>query len=186
MALDILEWGSIAVMVIGIFIWGPEKVPAIMKTLGGARRDLESYTKQFQGITKELTTAAGTGNIDSLMGTLTGLAGSSTKTEAGSAAQAEAAGAGAAGAVAQDPSGDKLLVDMAKKLEISTQGKTRDQIQSEIVAKASRGPATSVDATQVQPAQESTSAPTAEESSVQEPAGAPGAQESPAQSPAAS
>jgi Sec-independent protein translocase protein TatA len=184
MALDMLEWGTIAVMGIAIFIWGPEKVPEIAKTLGNARRDLESYTKQFQGITKELSNAAGTGNIDSLMGTLTGLAGDSTKAAVGDAAVAGAAGAAeAADGVA---SGDKLLVDMAKKLQISTQGKTRDQIQGEIVARASHGPATPVDATQVQPPEGSASTPAAEETPAQEPAAAPMAQESPPESPAAS
>jgi len=181
MALDVLEWGVIAVMGIAIFIYGPEKVPQIAKTLGNARRDLDVYTKQFQGITKELTSSVGSGNIDSIMGTLTGLAGSVT---------GPAAAEAPAGATAEDASGDKLLVDMAKKLQIPTHGKTREQIQSEIIAKASQGPATPVEATQVPSEQAGTASPEAPESPPQQAADAPAppvppAQESPP-SPAAS
>jgi hypothetical protein len=189
LALDVLEWGTIAVMGIAIFIWGPEKVPEIAKTLGNARRDIEGYTKQFQGITKELTTAAGTGNIDSIMGTLTGLAGTATGAAAATAGDATASaapGGAATGSPAPDISGDKLLVDMAKKLEISTAGKTREQIQAEIIARASKGPATPVEATQVEPVQDATSGPTGQGEGIQEPSAAPSAQESPPQSPAAS
>jgi hypothetical protein len=186
MALDVLEWGTIAVMGIAIFIWGPEKVPEIAKTLGNARRDLESYTKQFQGITKELTTAAGTGNIDSIMGTLTGLAGSTAAGAVGNAAPAGTPSPAVAEGAAPDISGDKLLVDMAKKLEINTQGKTREQIQTEIIARASKGPATPVDATQVDVPQDSPSAPNAQEAPVQEPEAGPEPQQSEPQSPSAS
>ncbi|MGA2666179.1 MAG: twin-arginine translocase TatA/TatE family subunit [Nitrososphaerales archaeon] len=45
------------------------------------------------------------------------------------------ASAPAAGAVATASTGD-TLIDTAKRLGISTEGKTRDQISSEIVAKA--------------------------------------------------
>jgi len=172
MALDLLEWGTIAVMVMAVFLWGPEKVPEIAKTLGNARRDLESYTRQFQGITKELTTAAGTGNIDSLMGTLTGLAENPSKL-AGNAGKDSPA---ASQAPASDPasSGDKLLVEMAKKLQISTQGKTREQIQSEIVARASQGQATPVEATQVLGTGDATPAPNSGETVAEDPRGEPG------------
>jgi len=79
-----------------------------------------------------------------------------------------------------------LLVEMAKKLQIPTQGKTRDQIQNEIIARASHGPATPVDATQVQPPQEPASTLVEEETSAQEAEAAPAAQEPTPQSPAAS
>jgi len=170
MALDILELGTIAVIGVVILIWGPEKVPEIVKTLGNARRDLESYTRQFQGITKDLSTAASTGNIDSLMGTLTGFSEKPGKTKAGDTKETEAAAASAS-AEDQAASGDRLLVEMAKKLQIPTQGKTRDEIQTEIIAKASQGPATPVEATQVQAPGEAAPPPTPDQATAPDPAG---------------
>jgi len=171
MALDLLELGSIALIGVAILIWGPDKVPEIAKTLSGARRDLESYTRQFQGLSQELSTAAGTGNIDSLMGTLTGI-GERVSKDAGRAGGETAA---ATAEVAESP--DKMLLDMAKKLEIPTRGKTREEIQSEIVARASKGQATPVEATQVQTVgdaapvdQAPAEAPTAEEPTAPAPA----------------
>lgn len=150
MALDVLEWGIIAVMVIGIFIWGPEKVPEIARTIGNARRDIDAYTRQFQGISRELTTSVGTGNIDSIMGTLTGLANGQVGAPAGNTAEGTVTSPPPAPPTIAD---DKTLIEMAKKLKISTQGKTRDQIQAEIVAKANQGEATPVTATEVTQAQ---------------------------------
>jgi len=181
LALDMLEWGTIAIMGLAILIWGPEKVPEIAKTLAKARRDFEGYTKQFEGIGKELTNTVGTGDIDGLMGTLTGFAGESTEAaeasavQEGPAAQVGAQGVAEVAAEVHDFSGDKLLVEMAKRLQISTQGKTRDQIQAEIIAKASRGPAVPVDATQVSPSQEAAEAPAGPETPAQEPSTAPAA-----------
>jgi hypothetical protein len=183
MALDILEWGIIGVMVVSIFIWGPEKVPEIAKTIGNARRDIESYTKQFQGISKELTNSVGTGNIDAIMGTLTGLSGG--RLPAAPEDPAQAPPIDTTPAPVGDVSGDTLLIDMAKKLKISTRGKTRDQIQSEIISHASQGPATPVVATQVTPSG-STEPPTAQETPAPEPETAAPAQEPSAQSPSAS
>ncbi|MDA4121715.1 MAG: twin-arginine translocase TatA/TatE family subunit [Thaumarchaeota archaeon] len=177
MALDILEWGIIAVMGIAIFIYGPERVPQIAKTIGNARREIDNYTKQFQGITRELTNAAGTGNIDSIMGTLTGFGADPT--------QAEAAAQQPPAPVAP-PMDDAQLIDMAKKLSISTRGKTRDQIQADIVAKASEKPADHVEVTEVQPAQ-SDASPTAvaPEPSSDAPVPADARPEAPSQTPAA-
>src|SRR5580700_1983675 len=64
MALDILEWGVIAIMGASILIWGPEKVPEIAKTLGRAKKEFDGATKQLQGITKELQTGMNNGNFD--------------------------------------------------------------------------------------------------------------------------
>ena len=50
------------------------------------------------------------------------------------------------------PQDDAQLIEMAKTLNISTRGKTREQISMEIVSKASQKPADHVEAVQVEPA----------------------------------
>lgn len=176
MALDPLEWGVIAVMGIAIFIWGPDKVPEIAKTLGQARRDIDAATKQFQGIAKEFQNAAGTGNLDGLMNVLPGMAGVVTgqqtaataapPADAAQSAPNAAAAAVPAAPVEEEVSDDTLLIDMARKLNIFTQGKTKEEIQELIVAKASQSPVESVTASEVQPE----GAATAGETSQQAPA----------------
>ena len=92
---DPLQWIVIGVIVIAIFLWGPQKIPELAKGLGRARREFEQATKEGEGL---ITSAP-----------------------------------------AQVPSGgDQLLLDTARKLGISTEGKTREQISAEIVAKANR------------------------------------------------
>jgi len=170
MALDILEWGVIAVIGISIFLFGPDKGADIAKKLGAARRDLDAATKQLSGMSKELGGAAGTGGIDGLLGGLlsgnpTPVAGQTPGQIADAAGSVPGAvapqitkfgdavtpaptilGASAATTAATTPksgvlSGDRLLVDMARTLGISTQGKTRDDIQGEIIARAAQAPA---------------------------------------------
>lgn len=152
--LDAIELGVVAVMAISVFIWGPDKIPDIAKTLSTARKELNVYTKQLQGITKELESSINTGNFDNLSSVLTGaVAGPLTGAPATTSpvAAATAAPALAAPDVAQTSasttplrtdapppvkSGDQLLLEMAKQLRIKTAGKTRDEIQNEILTRA--------------------------------------------------
>ncbi len=142
MALDALEIGVIALMGIAVFIWGPEKVPEIARTIGNARKQLDGYTRQLQGISKELQTSMDTGNFDNLGNVLTGAAAgpiSGAPTEsAGSTVPSETQTPVAPSSPLAAPavkSGDQLLLEMAKQLRITTQGKTRDEIQTEILAR---------------------------------------------------
>jgi Sec-independent protein translocase protein TatA len=190
MALDPLELGVIALMGIAVFIWGPEKVPEIAKQIATARKQLDVYTKQLNGITKELQTSMTTGNIDNLSNVLTsvgvgvdpGPTASNPSTEeiaratAGSPSSPGLSPATATpatampapmllspAAVMKNPailmsspppvvkSGDQLLLEMAKQLGIATQGKTRDDIQNEILACAAQ-PTDSTDSTEAQTA----------------------------------
>ena len=153
MVLDALEIGVVVLMAVGVLVWGPEKVPEIAKTISNARKQLEGYTKQLSGISKELQASMDTGNFDNLSNVLTGASAgpiSGTPTAAEVAAATQNAGAPAvspAPAAAQVPfsplsppvvkSGDQLLLEMAKQLRVSTQGKTRDEIQAEILERAS-------------------------------------------------
>ena len=151
MALDVLEIGVVVMMAIGILVWGPEKVPEIARTIGNARKQLDGYTKQLAGISKELQTSVNTGNFDNLGNVLTGAAagpisGNPTTEEVAAATQGANTAATATaspsppisgGAPTVVKSGDELLLEMAKQLRIPTQGKTRDEIQSEILARSS-------------------------------------------------
>lgn len=155
MVLDALEIGVVVLMAIGVLVWGPEKVPEIAKTISNARKQLDGYTKQLSGLTKELQTSMNTGNFDNLGNVLTGAAagplseGASPSPEEMAAAAANAQSGSPAPSVAPPApgtsslappvpkSGDELLLEMAKQLRITTQGKTRDEIQSEILARAS-------------------------------------------------
>ncbi len=147
MVLDALELGVVAIMGIAVFIWGPEKIPEIAKTLTSLKKEVDVYTKQLQGLTKELQTSMNTGNFDNLSNVLTGAAAApAAQGPAGlaTAAGVAAAPGAAAAALSSRPdtppavkTGDQLLLEMAKQLGIKTTGKTRDEIQNEILTRAS-------------------------------------------------
>jgi sec-independent protein translocase protein TatA len=150
MALDILEWGVIAIMGASILIWGPEKVPDIAKTLGRAKKEFDGATKQLQGITKELQTGINSGNfdIDSLSNALLG-AGARASSVPGNLSPGEMAQAPAGSVVNIGPNGvptttmapkksaDQMLIEMAKSLRIDTQGKTREEVSQAIMERVS-------------------------------------------------
>jgi len=92
---DPLQWIIIAVIVVAIFLWGPQKIPELARALGRAR-------KEFEEGSKELESAVTSG----------------TKPAA-------------------PKSSDQLLVETARALGISTEGKTREQLSQEIIAKKS-------------------------------------------------
>src|SRR3989442_4759755 len=99
MALDPLELIIIGVILVVIFLWGPQKIPEIARAIGRARKEFDQASKELSG------TLASTGTL----------------LEEG-----------------QTPkSGDELLIETARKLGISTGGKTREQISDEIVKKSS-------------------------------------------------
>jgi sec-independent protein translocase protein TatA len=85
----------LAVIVIVIFLWGPQKIPELARALGRAR-------KEFDQASKELTNP-------------------------GSTALAPT------GTPAPNKTGDEALMNTARQLGITTEGKTREQISDEIV-----------------------------------------------------
>jgi sec-independent protein translocase protein TatA len=102
---DPLQWIVIGVIVIVIFLWGPQKIPDLAKALGRAKREFDEASHE--------------------MGTsITGV---------GSTASATAA---SVRPVTPDLSADQALVEAARGLGITTEGKTRAQISQEIIAKA--------------------------------------------------
>jgi sec-independent protein translocase protein TatA len=169
MALDILEWGVIAIMGASILIWGPEKVPEIAKTLGRAKKEFDGATKQLQGITKELQTGMNNGNfdIDSISNALIGAgnAGTPANLTPEEIAQASAGSPAYIGPngvatttlppAAPKKSSDQMLIEMAKSLRIETQGKTREEVSKAIMDRVSSPKpelATPVDVPQTTPA----------------------------------
>ena len=94
MAIVGYEWIIVLVIVVVLFVWGPQKLPEFARSIGLARKEIE---KAYKEASNQATTPTET-----------------------------------------DP-----LIETAKKLGISTEGKTRSQISDEIVAKgkASEKPA---------------------------------------------
>jgi sec-independent protein translocase protein TatA len=89
---DPIQWLVVGIIVVVIFLWGPQKIPELAKALGRAR-------KEFDQATKEVNSA---------------MSPTSTPTR-------------------EPVSGDQMLIDTARKLGVSTEGKTREQISEELV-----------------------------------------------------
>jgi sec-independent protein translocase protein TatA len=96
MAIQGIEWVVIGVIIIILFLWGPEKLPKMARSLGQARREFEKASK---GLEEELNKASSIARPS--------LAEAST------------------------PPADKLL-EVARSLGVSTEGKTREEIVKEI------------------------------------------------------
>ena len=92
---DPLQWIIIGVIVIVIFLWGPQKIPELARGLGRAKGEFEKASKEFQN-------------------------------EANMVASSRAT----------PKTADQVLLETARQLGITTEGKTREQISAEIVARA--------------------------------------------------
>jgi len=87
------EWVMIMIVVLGLVLWGPKKIPELARALGQARGEFERASREAM---KPISEATGT---------------------------------------VSQPSSDDVLIETARKLGISTEGKTREQISREIVEK---------------------------------------------------
>lgn len=110
---DPLQWIIIGVIVVVIFLWGPQKIPELARGLGRAKGEFDKATKEFDAASKQVTAGG---------------------TAAGTTAAATAAATQAPPQFAEK-SGDQVLVETARALGISTEGKSREQISQEIIAK---------------------------------------------------
>ena len=130
--MDPLELGSIAAIILVFFLWGPQKIPELARMVAQARREFDNASKEFQKVSTEIQN-----------GTSPFLA-PSTPVKATAAAPALPQPSQSSFApTAQQPAsktGDQLLIEAARRLGIPTGGKTREQIQQEIIAMAQRGP----------------------------------------------
>jgi Sec-independent protein translocase protein TatA len=184
MALDVLEWGVIAVMGAAILIWGPEKVPEIAKTLAKAKKEFDGATKQLQGITKELQTGLNSGNLnlDNISNAIIGTEAVTVDGNQGAAGVAAGPAGVAATPLPAAPkkSADEMLIEMAKSLSIQTQGKTREEVSKAIMDRVALPKATPAEPVQaVTPASAETQAQAAVEQTGAQ-AEAPAAASSPA------
>jgi len=102
---DPLQWIIIGVIVIVIFLWGPQKIPDLAKAIGRAKREFDEASHEVNS-------------------SISGVGSSLSATPA------------SARAVTPDMSGDQALLEAARGLGITTEGKTRAQISQEIVEKA--------------------------------------------------
>ena len=92
-------------VVVVIFLWGPQKIPDLARAIGKARREFDQASKEMN---------------DAMSGK----------------SSSPAAVPQAVTMPAPERTGDQVLIETAKQLGISTEGKTRDQISQEIVAKS--------------------------------------------------
>ena len=95
---DPLQIIIIGIIVVVIFLWGPQKIPELARGLGRAKGEFDKASKEFQ--------SAATASSEPL----------APKTA------------------------DQVLIETARQLGIATEGKTREQISAEIVAKAKTQP----------------------------------------------
>ncbi len=136
MALDPLELATILGILIVFFLWGPQKIPELAKMIGRARKEFDNASREFQNISTSIQNGTSP------------LLASLAETPAG-APPPKAPLPGVRSAFPQAPAptsgvktGDELLIEAARRLGISTQGKTREEIQQEIIAMAQRPPET--------------------------------------------
>jgi sec-independent protein translocase protein TatA len=92
---DPLQLMIIGVIVVVIFLWGPQKIPELARGLGRAKREFEKASREVEGSV-----------------TLEPIAPTPPKT------------------------GDQVLVETARQLGISTEGKSREQLSQDILARA--------------------------------------------------
>jgi sec-independent protein translocase protein TatA len=118
---DPLQWIVIAVVAVVFLMWGPKKIPELARSLGLARQEFSAVSKSVQETTGKLQNPNAI--LDSLI------------VEPQQSIRVQQPQPPPQVASAQN-SGDEALVDTASKLGISTQGKTKDQISKEILAKA--------------------------------------------------
>jgi len=156
MALDPLELITIGGIIVVILVWGPSKIPEFARTFGQAKKEFDQAQKQFQQLTKDFQAQAGLTGVTSsaaggsLLERFASLANQPAQPQQpapipegqGAPATAVMTGsvtetpAAAPGQVADTRSADQVLIETARELGILTEGKTRDEISKEIIAKA--------------------------------------------------
>lgn len=52
---DPVQWIIIGVIVVVIFLWGPQKIPDLAKAVGRARREFDQASKDVQGMATSMT-----------------------------------------------------------------------------------------------------------------------------------
>jgi len=55
-----VQWIIIGVIVVVIFLWGPQKIPDLAKAVGRAKREFDQASKDVQGMATGMTTPQAT------------------------------------------------------------------------------------------------------------------------------
>ena len=132
MALDPLELGTIAAIILVFFLWGPQKIPELARMIAQARREFDSATKEFQKVSTSIQN--GTNPLLASLAPAPLAAPLPQPTQQGVKSDLPQPPAGYTAV----KTGDQLLIEAARRLGIPTQGKTREQIQQDIIAMAQR------------------------------------------------
>jgi len=101
-----VEWIIVAIIIVVLLLWGPGQLPKIARALGEAKKEFEKAKREAEQVASEVKESV------------------RPFTETVSSAASEI-----------QKMDDKLL-EIAKSLGISTEGKTRDQIAEEILKRA--------------------------------------------------
>ena len=110
---DPMQWVIIGVVVLVIFLWGPQKIPELARSIGKAKKEFDSAKNEFNTAATAVTNPVGAAQsalLSSVVAT--------------------------APKPAEVSTGDQTLVNVAQQLGISTEGKTREQISQEIVSRS--------------------------------------------------
>ena len=60
---DPIQWIIIGVIVVAIFLWGPQKIPQLAKAIGSAKREFDNATNEFQSAVNSTISAPKTASI---------------------------------------------------------------------------------------------------------------------------
>ena len=137
--MDPVALASIAVILLVFFLWGPQKIPELARMVAQARREFDNATKEFQKASASIQNGTSPFFAPSASSAAPAAAAAALP-QASQQAPARALPQPAA-ATASVKTGDQLLIEAARKLGIPTIGKTREQIQQDIIAMAQRPPA---------------------------------------------
>jgi len=134
MALDPLELATIGAIIIVFFLWGPQKIPELARVVAQARKEFDKASKEFQNV------AVGIQNGTSPLLATTPPAKKAPFPLPQQASQGVNSGtlSPPSAPVPVVKTGDQLLIEAARRLGIPTQGKTREEIQQDIITMAQR------------------------------------------------
>lgn len=107
-----IEWIIVAVIVLVLFLWGPEKLPKLARSIGQAKKEFEKASKGVEEEIKQFEAEVKSPSYPESYRPVS--------------------------APSQSPSSDDKLLEIARSLGIQTEGKTRDQIAQEIIEKTKK------------------------------------------------
>jgi Sec-independent protein translocase protein TatA len=123
---DPLQLFSVILIGAGIFLFDPQKIPETARAMGRVRKEFEAAQRNLKQVTRGLQvseTGAGQAASQSLVARLIGGVPPASLPSSDAPAQP------------QGRTADEILVDTAHELELSTDGKTREEISHEILTK---------------------------------------------------